>query len=171
VHDFLAAADQFMGERKRIVGATTPQAWREGRIIGDNERILKLPIEVGGEQHPEQTLVIAACPDADNLKFLISLVFRWSIFRLDYEIGRRHVNVNRPQYSNIPYTVIGPHYHPWAENKPSITSISEPFKLPWALPLDVHIRQFDGALRWFCQQTNIEIGNHQIMLPPKERLL
>jgi len=109
--DFVAAVDAYIAARKQIVGVTTPQMWREGRAIGEDELVVKFPIEVNGEQHPSHTLIISAFPDADELKFSITLVYQWAVCRLDYEIGRRHSNVNKPIDSNIPDFIIGPHYH------------------------------------------------------------
>lgn len=171
VDEFVAAVDAFIAARKQIVGVTTPQRWSEGRAIGEGELALKFPIEVNGEQHPSRMFIVSAYPDSEELKFVINLTYQWSVFRLDYEIDRLHSNVNRPLGSKIPISVMGPHYHPWNENKAMIKHLNEPPKLPMALPLDIHIRQFDQALRWFCRETNIDLRDHAIDLPPRQRLI
>jgi len=171
VAEYLATVDAYLAARKQAIGIDAAQLWREGRAVGEDELVIKFPIEVAGEQALTNSLVLSAFPDADDLKFSISLVCHWAVYRLDYELGRAHANNNRPHGLDIPAMVIGPHYHPWLQNRSTIHDVSTPIKLSVALPLDVHIRQFDQAFRWFCQQTNIELRDHEIELPPRQRLL
>lgn len=92
VLDFINAVDQYLAAPKRIVGATSPPIWRQGREIGGDAQEIKLPIEVGGEQHESQKFVVCAFPNADELMFSIGITYRWAVCRLDYEPTRRHSN-------------------------------------------------------------------------------
>lgn len=171
IHEFVTAVDEYMAATKQIVGVTTPQTWREGRQIGEGELIVRFPVEVNGEQFPYCSFIVLAFPYVDELKFTLTLVYQHAVSRLDYEIDRPHSNLNTAHGPEIPHSVIGPHYHPWRENRATITNLNEPFRLPIALPLDIHVRQFDAALRWFCNQTNIVLRDHAIELPARTRLL
>ena len=171
LHEFIVEVDKYLATPKRIVGATSSPLWQEGREIGGDSLEIKLPIEVNGEQHETQKFIVSAFPNADELIFSIGITFQWSVCRLDYDLDRPHSNAGYPISPGIPVIVMGNHYHPWSENRGLIKDISRPFELHVAVPLDVHIRQFDAALRWFCQQNNIELTDHQIELPSRTRLL
>lgn len=171
VQEFIAAADEYLAAPKQIVGTTSPPVWREGREIGGDALVIKLPIEINGEQNEAQKLIVTAFPNADELMFSIGIIFQWSICRIDYDINWTHSNAAYQVNSDIPIIVQGPHYHPWSENRTLLRDVSRPFELHVAVPLDVHIRQFDAALRWLCQQNNIELRDHQIELPLRTRLI
>lgn len=169
--DFIAAADGFLATPKRLIGSTTPQDWQEGRSSGEGALTLKFPIEINGEQDVRHKLALTAYPNDEDLRFHIALIFQFAIFRLDFHSSAQHGNIDAVRLRlPLPGTVSGPHYHPWDYNKRLIRNVSEAFKLTIAVPLDENIRQFDSALRWFCAETNIELANHEIQLPPRTGL-
>ena len=76
IHEFVACVDEYIAATKQIVGVTTPQTWREGRKIGEDELMVRFPIEVNGEQHPFCAFIVIAFPYAEELKFTLTLVYK-----------------------------------------------------------------------------------------------
>ena len=168
--DLLAAVDAFMAAPKRIVGYQSPPPWGEG--WHPDERVMRFPLEVGGEQGGSQLMVVGF-PHQRDLKFRLGILFPGMVCRLDYT-GETHANTVDGVLSGVvPATVTGPHYHSWQLNRRFFKGVTKPPKLPDAVPYPGGGRSFDAVLRWFCTDTNIESlpPGHRIELPPSELLL
>lgn len=166
--DLVAAIDAMMAQPKRLVGATSPLVWVDGRRAG--EKKIKLPLEIEGEQRG-QSLVVLAYPRERPLKFRILLVFPPAVFRLCYETGAVHGNNHAIESENLPAIIQGPHVHPWNLNRRFVKNPYQVLKLRNAEPFD-RIRTFDAALRWFCADTRIALPpNHAIELPARDVLI
>lgn len=163
---FVQAVDAYVATRKTLVFGNAPLVWQAARDT--YARRLKLPIEIGGEQHSGQYLLIDAFPDRKPQEFIIMLLFNdHTICRLDFEPTSVHSN---PLNAPVPGLVRGPHWHSWHLNKTQVKIVSgKYFALPVATPISGP-RNFDDALRFYCQQNNIELGAHPIEFPHPEQL-
>jgi len=168
-HPGVATIDAFMNAEKRLLGADGPLVWRPGRSI--YERILRLPIEINGELLG-QSLFITGFPRERQLKFRIGIIFPPAICRIDYAANERHPNSLARPLDYVPASVRGPHYHSWRANRRFFSAPTTPIKLHNAEPLPTPGRSFDAVLRWFCNDTRIELpANHTVELPLRETLL
>ncbi len=166
----VAAIDAFVAMDKRLIGADEPPTWREGREQGLNEWIIKLPLEVAGEQRG-QSLMVQAYPNSPSLKFRIAILFEPSICRLDFELACIHPNAHAEETEGLKAIVKGPHLHAWDDNKRFFYSATLAPKLHNAYEIPTNIRSFDSALRWFCTEYRIELpGSHRIELPTRTTL-
>ena len=158
---FRSAVDAFVAARKTIVFGNASPEWREARDVYGYR--LKLPVEIAGEQHPGQFLVIDAYPDRKPHEFFVMLLFAdHTVCRLDFEPTAVHPN---PMNSPVPSVVHGPHWHSWSLNRDHVKIVSgKHFDLPVAAPISGP-RNFDDALRFYCQENNIELGAHPIEFP------
>jgi hypothetical protein len=170
IADICAAIDAFMAAEKRIVGAHSLPTWAAG--YNAHERQMKYPLEVGGEQHGAQLMVVGF-PREPNLKFRLGILFPAMICRLDYT-DESHTNTLTGALSrSVPFMVHGPHYHSWPLNRRHFHGVTVPPKLLDAAPYNGSGRTFDAVLRWFCADTNIQAlpPDHRIELPIRERLV
>ena len=163
----LGAVDLYVSAHKTLVFGNAPLVWREAR--DDYAYRLKLPIEIGGEQCPGQFLLIDAFPDRRPCEFTIMLLFAdHTVCRLDYEPSGVHTN---PMNAAAPSIVRGPHWHAWELNRPHVKIVSGKH---FALPVAVEVagpRNFDDALRFYCQQRRIDLGAHPIEFPYPGQLI
>lgn len=157
----LQAVDAYVAAHKTLVFGNAPLVWQDARDT--YARRLKLPIEIGGEQYPGQYLLIDAFPDKKPQEFIVMLLFNdHTICRLDFEPTAVHGN---PMNAPVPSVVQGPHWHSWALNRPHVKIVSgKHFDLPVAISI-TGPRNFDDALRFYCQGNNIELGAHPIEFP------
>jgi hypothetical protein len=167
--DIAAAIDAFMAAPKRIVGHGAVPQWGPGFSV--HERVMKYPLEIGGELRGAQLMVVGF-PRERDLKFRLGILFPAMICRLDYT---DETHVNSPSgvlWHGVPYQVTGPHYHSWPLNRRFFRGVTVPPKLHDAVPYNEPGRTFDAILRWFCADTNIESvpPSHQISLPIPELL-
>lgn len=167
VDDFIAAVDAFLPLQKTLVGAHIRPVWRPGREPGEYK--LLLPLEIDGEQRGQQLLLLAY-PNNPTLMFKIGIQFLDHVIcRLDFELEAVHGNNFSLWGDGLPYIVSGPHWHKWEINRSHVHSTGFPFKLPNAVPYS-NSRQFDATLRFYCAERFIEIGKHEIDLPPRDSL-
>jgi hypothetical protein len=164
--EFRSAIDAYVAARKTLAGVHGVDSWQPGREAG--EMRLKLPLEVAGELRGH--LCIDCTPSRRPIEFSIGLIYPPAVSRLDFPHAHAlHGNNLAIASDNVPPLVMGPHYHPWHLNRRFATSITDYWKLQIAEP--VSMRKFDAALRWFCDQNNIELpGQHGIELPSAETL-
>lgn len=167
--EFIAAVDKFMPLPKVLVGASGLHQWQQGRD-GADEACLKLPIEVGGVQSG-QLLHITAFPEHPTLKFRVGIYFGQVLCRLDFDLEAKHGNNLIPRDVVLPSLVTGPHWHSWELNRHLFKSVTSYTRLKCAAPLDAGVRKFDAALRWYCAQRKIQLGQHGIVLPGPRRLI
>ena len=168
--DIVGAVDAFMAAPKRIVGSEFAPQWGPG--FTPHERVVKYPLEIAGEQHGAQLLVVAF-PHQRDLKFRLGILFPAMVSRLDYT-DETHLNsLDGARSGVVPPIVSGPHYHSWDLNRRFFRGVTKPPKLHDAIPYSGAGRTFDGVLRWFCAQTTIDSlpPGHSIVLPPADRLL
>ncbi len=174
--DLLTAVGAFMAAPKRIVGHQSPPPWSEGWY--PDERVMRFPLEVAGEQGGSQLMVVGF-PFQRDLKFRLGILFPGMVCRLDYT-DETHANtvdavmtVDGTMSGTVPATVTGPHYHSWSLNRRFFKGVTKPPKLHDAIPYPGGGRSFDAVLRWFCTDTNIESlpPGHRIELPPSGLLL
>jgi hypothetical protein len=112
-----------------------------------------------------------AYPNHPTLMFRIGIKFLdHMVCRLDFELDGAHANNFSSWDDGLPGLVKGPHWHSWEINRRLIKSIGSAFELHNATPFSIS-RQFDASLRWYCGERQIEIGRHEIELPPKEMLI
>ncbi len=164
---FHKAVDAYVAARKTLVFGNAPLAWQAARDTYGYR--LKLPVEIDGEQHPGQYLVIDAYPDRKPHEFVFCLLYDdHTICRLDFEPSGVHLN---PMNCSSPGIVKGPHWHSWELNRGHAKVVSgRHFDLPVAETL-TGPRNFEDALRHFCQQRNIALGAHPIEFPYPGQLI
>jgi hypothetical protein len=161
---FVEEVDAVLAVKKDLLGAEAP-IWRPGRDV--SEKRLKLPLSIDGEQFG-QNLVIQAYPDYPTLKFRLGIECLGKIVcRIDYA-DETHGNNLAPH--SLPILVHGPHWHPWELNRSHAGSILSYDSLPYAVHFK-EARRFDATLRWYCAKRHINLDEHGITFPPKERLL
>jgi hypothetical protein len=166
-HPGVETIDAFMAAQKHAMGADDLLAWQPGR--NTNERVLRLPLEVDGEQHG-QTLLIKGFPRERGLKFRIGINFPPAICRVDFA-NEIHPNSKSEPLDYVP-RIEGPHYHSWPANRRFFTAPRTPLRLHNAIDLGTPGRIFDAVLRWFCEDVRIQLpANHTIELPRQETLL
>ncbi len=162
--EFVEAVDTIIAAPKILVGADAP-AWQRGR--DDDERRIKLPLEIDGEQGGA-FLIVSAFPERPIPGFSIGIMcFDKVICRLDFEPDVAHGN---PPDEGLTPLVHGPHWHSWELNRLHVGPTRRFAKLRRAEPF-TEAQKFDAALRWYCHRRNIEIGAHGIELPRREKLL
>ena len=164
---FHKAVDAFVAAPKTLVFGNAPLVWQTARDAYGYR--LKLPIEIAGEQHPGQYLVIDAYPDRRPAEFIFCLLYAdHTICRLDFESTAVHAN---PMDAPVPTIIRGPHWHSWELNRDRVKVVSgKHFALPVADTL-IGPRNFEDALRHFCQQRNIALGAHPIEFPYPGQLI
>jgi hypothetical protein len=167
--DFVGAVDAFMAAPKELVIGSAGLSWHRARDEGAKR--LKLPLEVGGEQLG-QYLLIDAFPEYHSLKFCLGIVFMEHVVcRLDFDPDATHGNAV-DDWSPLPKLIRGPHWHSWELNRDTFkqSGTSNYLKLPLASAYE-KAKRFDAALRWYCAERHIPLGDHGIELPPPDRLL
>lgn len=163
--EFVKEVSHFFVQPKRLGGIGTPAHWQPNRDPA--ELCLKLPIEIDGVLSG-QTLVIVSYPSSPNLRFTILIVFEVAVARLDFDETGGHTNGFLSHLDGLASIVPGSHFHRWSLNTRFVEGNGRLEELKHAEPLPVAIRNFDAALRWFCDETGIALPhNHLIDLPPK----
>jgi hypothetical protein len=166
--DIREIVDRLLDAEKALAG--------EGRWTSDREGQHRFTraIECEGEITAAE-LVIKAYPRRPQPCFRILLTMTRAIWRLDFVLTETHLNPRLPRRKETdPPTglVKGPHYHAWADNRRFATTSSLPHKLRNARIVPERVRSYDQAFRWFCAETNIEIGYDDIPdLPGRDTLL
>lgn len=162
--EFVEAVDAVIAAPKVLVGSESP-VWQPGRDA--DERRIKLPLEIDGEQRGS-FLIVSAFPDRAVPGFCIGIAcFDKVIDRLDFEPDAAHGN---PPNEGLKPVVHGPHWHPWELNRLHVGPTRRFAKLRRAESFTA-AQKFDATLRWYCGKRNIEIGQHGIDLPRREKLL
>ncbi len=164
--DIREVVDELLATEKSLAGLATwvPNA-REGDV-----RLVQ-PLLVAGEVS-DATLTIIAYPRSSELRFRIVLVYQRAVWRLDYTRDEVHINpADCP--SHLPVEPITePHFHSWRDNRHLATFHSLPMRLKNANLLTRNLLTFPNAFRWFCGETMIRLGTHDVPdLPPSDRLL
>lgn len=163
---FLNQVTEFLQNDKNLVGIGVPPLWQPNR--NPAEECLKLPIDVAGVMRGQE-LVIVSYPASENLRFTINIVYGISICRLDFDETGGHTNGFLAHLDMLPIIVSGSHFHRWEINKRFIEGNGKLEELKHAESLPTTIRSFDAALRWFCDETKINLPhNHLIELPPRK---
>lgn len=117
-------------------------------------------------------LKVTAFPLDGHSKYCVHICAPSSIWRVDYDLGATHTNNFERPADLEEMWIDGPHYHAWRDNRRFATHGALPLHLHNARMLPENLRSFDSALRWFCEQTNIEQPqNGLIDLPRRTRLL
>ena len=168
--EYLAALDAFMAAEKVIQGANLPFRWADG--YSRHEKAAKFPLEYEQETQNGVHLLVIAFPNANVLKFRLSLCFHAALCRLDYT-DEFHPNSFRLDGESVPPSINGPHFHSWAVNKRFFMSGAAAADLKNAVPFESPARTFDAILRWFCEETRIAgLGpGHGVELPRRETLI
>jgi hypothetical protein len=160
--EFIKEVSSFFDAQKQLAGADMPLAWEPD--TNPDERRIKIPISYQG-QISGYNLEIKAYSGTGNLCFAILIVFHVCIARIDFDENDTHTN-SFPLPGNLPSIIHGPHFHRWSDN---IRFVEDYGKLPHmkcAEALPVKIKTFDAALRWFCDETRIDLPHgHQIQMP------
>ena len=78
--DYRKYVDNFLAEPKELVGATDPVSWGDGRSSNDGCVRLKLPLEIGGEQHRVEIELPVEHP-AGNRSRIAFRPRRWRVFQ------------------------------------------------------------------------------------------
>lgn len=162
---FLDQVTAFLQSDKNLAGIGSPSQWQPNR--DPSEKCLKLPIEIEGVLRGQE-LVIVSYPASEKLRFTINIVYDISICRLDFDETGGHTNGFWADLDRLPMIVSGSHFHRWEINKRFIEGNGKLEELKHAELLPTTIRSFDAALRWFCDETKINLPhNHLIELPPR----
>jgi hypothetical protein len=164
------AIDAFMAAQKRIVGFDAPPRWGPG--FNPYERVMKYPLEIGGEQSGPQLMVVCF-PREPGVKFRLGiLVPATLVCRLDFTDEAHPNSADAVRAGTVPPIVIGPHYHTWPLNRRFCRGAAGPARLHDAEPFAA-AGSFDATLRWFCADTNIEPlpPGHLIGLPGLDLLV
>lgn len=142
--------------------------WREVGHRGEHRLVMPVMID---NRPTSAELEINAYPNIRDLRFRVMLRLPQCIWRLDYVDDEHHVNP-MDCWDACGYAFSEPHYHSWDDNRRFAKPASPPDPMPVARVLPSQIRQFDGAFRWFCGETNIaQMPPGMIELPPRNRLL
>lgn len=173
--EFIAEVDQFLAGRKALIGEHADHQWRPARDGGG--LCIKLPLEKDGVQSGHH-LDVTARNNQPFYAFSISVIAHGEIAvaRLDFEAPwDTHGNNAADWQDDVERfpdgrlkIIYGPHYHGWGMNRRFVATTREQLKLPNAASLPSNVRDFDAAIRWFCNQNNITLShNHTIRLPPQ----
>jgi hypothetical protein len=167
--DVVRAIEKFISSKKHIVGADRGYDWGPG--YSPHERKAKFSLDFGGELNDAIRFEVIGFPQAESLKFRLSLCFHTLICRLDYT-DETHTNPLDAQKLGCALQVTGPHYHSWPLNRKYFLEYGFDVKLRIAKPFEMEA-SFDSILRWFCDDMNIDPlpADHLIELPRRERLL
>ena len=147
----------------------------EGEWRSDRDGVYRFTraVECRGEIAAE--LVVKAYPRRPQPCFRLILTMGRAVWRVDFVQSETHLNPRnaRRRETDPPRAIIkGPHYHAWADNRGFATMGSLPAKLRNARFMPERVRSYDQAFRWFCAETNIEIGSDDIPdLPKRDTLL
>lgn len=162
--DFIKEVGEFLVTNKSLAGIGVPQQWQPSRR--PTELCVKIPIEAHDAQSG-QSLVIEFTPASQGLEFSISIVCGVGICRLDFDETGGHTNTIG-HLDGLPPVVNGSHFHRWEHNSRFVESYNKLPELKTAEEIPATIHTFDAALRWFCDETQIQLPhNHHIELPPK----
>lgn len=160
--EFVQYVTEFLAARKSLAGIDVPVAWVPGRQSG--ELTVKVPIERDGAQEGEM-LVAVFIPSRRG--FTINIVcHKLCVTRLDFESHGPHINGFSGLNDGLPFEADDRHIHRWAPNSRFVESVTAPLDLKYAETCLPTIRNFDDALRHFCDENNIDLPNgHWIDLP------
>ena len=163
---FVDLVGKVLTATKNLAGIGLPQQWHPNR--DPNELSIKIPLEIDGLQVGHKLIAVFE-PASHTLKFSILItVNEVCITRLDFDKTGGHTNSLLALQYNIPPIVSGNHFHRWALNKRFVTACGNLERLENAEAIPDSIRTFDAALRWFCDECNIQLPhNHAIELPPR----
>lgn len=162
--DIREVVDRLLAANKQPAGLTD---WK----AQDNDCRLVSPLLVSGEIS-DATLTVISFPRSPELRFRIVLSYLRAIWRLDYTLDETHVNPAKRPDDIAEYTIQGPHFHSWKDNRHLATNNSLPRKLLVARILPPNVRTFPNAFRWFCGETHIDLGPSGVPdLPKSDRLL
>jgi len=161
---FVDGVTAFLAARKSLGGIDSPQQWQPSR--NGAHWCAKIPLALSGTLHGH-TLVIEANPSAAGSEFSIGIVIEdVCVTRLDFDESEGHTNSVALPRDGVPYIVSGSHIHRWESNH---RFVEWPLSLPRlrnAVELPQSIRHFESALRWFCDEMNIDLPHgHRIELP------
>lgn len=143
--------DQFFKAQKSIPGSPT---WRSSSR--PSERRARFPVEVEGTLTGVELELVINLVRSDYL--VIVLLVPSCITRLCLSGGHRN-RVTREQ-------IEGPHWHPWAANRPTGRSIKT--NLPHAEPLPSSVRSRDEAFAWFLNEVGIDFPSWGPMPWPQD---
>ncbi len=165
-HPVATLVEKYLAAEKELSGIPN---WRAGNRDGEQRAVWAVLL---GDVNAGN-LDLTAYPDEPSLRFTITLNLPPCIWRLDYDPDFK-MHTNPPD--RVPplddFTIRGPNYHAWDDNKHLVNGSSLPAKLKCARRLKENIRRFDSALRWFCGETNIKLPVGPLIdLPPRSRLL
>ena len=164
--EFIAEVDALLIARKTLGGIGVPGRWQPG-WDGVWQR-LKLPLEVDGVSLGHQALDIEFDPTSSHLVFTINLLCHVCVCRMDFDYTDTHPNTLRNPVDGVLPIIIGSHFHRWSYNRRFAESSDRLISLNNAEHLPIAIKSFDSALRWFCDETNIELPHdHWISLPER----
>lgn len=163
---FIELVDKVLASTKNLAGIGLPQRWQPNR--DPNELSIKIPIELDGLQVGHK-LVAVFEPTSHTLKFsILIIVGEVCVTRLDFDQTGGHTNSLLALQHGIPAVVSGKHLHRWNINKRFVTAVGHLERLEIAEAIPDNIRTFDSALRWFCDECNIQLPhNHAIALPAR----
>jgi hypothetical protein len=145
----VALIDDFLAAPKTLEGAAT---WRDMGHHGQHR--LVFPIHVGGVSSGFD-LEICAYPNRSPLRFTISIRQPICIWRLDYSETDVHPNSLNAPPDISGETIMGVHYHAWADNRRFVTTNQLPKNMKNARKLPESINGFEAAFAWFRRETNI----------------
>lgn len=160
--DFIQGVNNFIAAKKAMAGIDLPIQWAPGSRSA--EITAKLPIEINGEQSGQKVILVFV-PGRNG--FAINLVFSdLCVQRVDFDSHGIHRNGFSGLDFGLPFQVGDRHFHRWALNTRFVDSPNAAIELRNAEELSSTIRNFDDAIRFFCDECNIDLPNgHYIELP------
>jgi hypothetical protein len=142
--------------------------WQPFNYGGVEEARLLIPLLIGGESTGVD-MVVTAYPHDGHRKFRMLIKAPKCVWRIDHVQGETHMNsLDRPADLRE-FSLTGPHYHAWADNRHFASQATLPDRLPNARLMPD--RSFDSALRWFCSEVNIAAPPHGLIDLPQRRTL
>lgn len=165
-YDVRKLADAILTKPKALVGI--------GEWQGEQAGCKRFTREVECEGEIVASICVKSWPNRPQPCFRISLIFMgiaiWRVDFLDWDPA--HVNPDGGKDGLPSGPISEPHYHAWTDNRRFATQNSLPKKLKNARLMPNSVRNFDNAFRWFCGQTEIEIGRDDLPnLPNRDTLL
>lgn len=164
-HSIVALIDDFMAAPKTLEGEAV---WRDAGHHGQYRVVF--PLYVNGVSSGFD-LEICAYPNLTPLRFTLCIRQPKCVWRLDYSETDVHTNSLKAPPDIAGQTIVGFHYHSWADNRRFVTGGQLPEMMKNARSLPEGVKGFEAAFVWFCRETKIALPpTGKIDLPPRTEL-
>lgn len=165
--DLRVQVDDFVNTQKSV--DAFPLIWNLDHRSG--EQIIAVPLRLDGENVGR--LELNSYPREPQPAFRILLIWQVCVCRLDCRAleGPHYNDADRPE--GLGYgPIFDHHFHSWQDNRRFARYNSLPLRLRNARELPRPLTVFDAALRWFCNECNIDISGLELPSPPpRDQLL